>query len=354
MNLAGDRLTRYSFVLIIIGIIVFSLVYFRNLIQPFVLAVIVWYLIRAIREVIGKITYNQKSLPRWIRTTLAILITFALLWLVIEIISYNVTLIIEKSTAYNQNLRAFIRTIADFTGIENIDTFLREQVAKVDLQEWATSLLNTLSALLGNTALIFIYTIFLLIEENFMPSKIKSFLEASNNKETVYDIVKRITSSINTYFAVKVGVSLLTGVLSYIALAIIGVDFAVLWAFLIFVFNFIPYVGSLIATLLPAFFAIFQFASFIPFLWVLISVEAIQILVGSYIEPRIMGKSLNLSPLVVILSLAFWGAIWGVVGMLLSVPIISVLTIVLAHFPSTKKIAILFSEKGNVDSYIEN
>lgn len=353
MNLATERLYRYTYVLIIVTIIVFILVYFRNLIQPFVLAAVVWYLIRAIREVIGKIRYRQKSLPRWLRTILAILITFALLWLIIEIISYNVNLIIEKSSSYNQNLKNFIRTITDFTGIENVDTFIREQVAKIDLQTYATNTLNIISALLGNTALILIYTIFLLIEENFMPSKIKSFLEASNNRETVYDIIKRITSSINTYFAVKVGVSLLTGVLSYIVLAIVGVDFAVLWAFLIFIFNFIPYVGSLIATLLPAFFAIFQFASLIPFLWVLIGVEAIQILVGSYLEPRIMGKSLNLSPLIVILSLAFWGAIWGVVGMLLSVPIISVLTIVLAHFPSTKKIAILFSEKGNVDSYIE-
>jgi predicted PurR-regulated permease PerM len=329
------------------------MVYFRNLLQPFVLAIIVWYLIRGIRELIGRIRIKNSSLPRWIRTILALLITFGLLWLIVELISYNVTLIIEKSSGYNQNLKAFIKTLTDISGIENVDKFLREQVSKIDLQQYATDLLNTVSGILGNAALILIYTIFLLIEENFIPSKIKNFLEASNNKETVYDIIKRITRSINTYFTVKVIVSLLTGVLSYIVLAIIGVDFAVLWAFLIFLFNFIPYVGSLIATLLPAFFAIFQFASFIPFLWVLIGVEAIQIFVGSYLEPRIMGKSLNLSPLIVILSLAFWGAIWGVVGMLLSVPIISVLTIVMAHFPETKKVAILFSEKGNVDSYIE-
>jgi predicted PurR-regulated permease PerM len=154
------------------------------------------------------------------------------------------------------------------------------------------------------------------------------------------------------YFAVKTGVSIVTGVLSYVVLALVGVDFALLWAFLIFIFNYIPYIGSLVATLLPAFFSVFQFADFLPALWIIIGVYAIQILVGSYIEPRIMGKSLNLSPLIVILSLSFWGAIWGVIGMLLSVPIISVLTIALAHFPSTKKIAVLFSEKGNVDSFI--
>ena len=171
-------------------------------------------------------------------------------------------------------------------------------------------------------------------------------------QETAIDIINRISRSINTYFTVKTGISLLTGLLSYIVLLIIGVDFAALWAFLIFLFNYIPYVGSLVATLLPAIFAVFQFASFAFFFWVFLAIEAIQILAGNYIEPRIMGKSLNLSPLVVILSLSFWGTIWGVPGMILSVPIISVLTIVMSHFESTKWIAILFSEKGTIDSYI--
>jgi predicted PurR-regulated permease PerM len=194
--------------------------------------------------------------------------------------------------------------------------------------------------------------IFLLIEGNFMPIKLQHLTEMTNSKGRVSEILKRISKSINRYFTVKLIVSIVTGVLSYIVLLIVDVDFAVLWAFLIFIFNFIPYVGSLFATLLPSFFAVFQFASFIPFLWVFISIQSIQILVGNYIEPRIMGKTLNLSPLVVILSLSFWGAIWGVIGMLLSVPIISVLVIVAAHFQNTRGIAVLCSEKGNIESYI--
>lgn len=348
----SSRLLRYSFVFIILGILVLFLIYFRSLIQPFILAVVVWYLIRAIRELLQRIRFRKKSLPRYIASFLALLITFGTLWLIVQLISYNVNLIIEKSAIYNENLRAFQRKISEITGVANIDSYLRQQIMAVDLQEYATNTLNIVSALLGNTALVMVYVIFLLIEENFMPVKIRKMLEFSNDKETLKDIIKRISGSINMYFAVKTGVSIVTGVLSYVVLAIVGVDFALLWAFLIFIFNYIPYIGSLVATLLPAFFSIFQFADFLPAVWIILGVYAIQILVGSYVEPRIMGKSLNLSPLIVILSLSFWGAIWGVIGMLLSVPIISVLTIAMAHFPATKKIAVLFSEKGNVDSFI--
>jgi predicted PurR-regulated permease PerM len=343
---------RYAAVAIILVVVVMALIYFRSLIQPFLLAVVVWYLIRATREGIGKIQYREKKLPKWLRTILAVLVTFFVLWVIFEIVSYNVGLIIKTAPQYEENLFSLLKGVTDLTGVDDIDAFLREQLSKIDIQAFATSLLNSISSVVGNFALITVYVIFLLIEENFMPIKMKNMMRAGVGEERLGDIINRINKSINTYFAVKTLVSLLTGVLSYIVLRLFGIDFAALWAFLIFIFNFIPYIGSLIATLLPAFFAIFQFAAFLPFLYVLLAVEAIQIFVGNFVEPRIMGKSLNLSPLVVILSLAFWGSIWGVVGMILSVPIISVLVIIMAHFRSTEKIAILFSEKGNIESYI--
>jgi predicted PurR-regulated permease PerM len=241
-----------------------------------------------------------------------------------------------------------LKKLSEVTGIPNIDEYLIDQLQSVDLRTYATSTLNTLSGLVGNAALVLVYVIFFLLEESFLPQKIKSLMNNSSKKATIEDILNGITSSVNTYFGVKVVVSIITGLLSYFVLIAVGVDFAVLWAFLIFIFNFIPYIGSLVATLLPAFFSVFQFADYVPAIWIIIGVYAIQILVGTFVEPRIMGKSLNLSPIVVIFSLSFWGAIWGVTGMILSVPIVSVLTIVLAHFPETKSIAILFSEKGYV------
>ena len=143
--------------------------------------------------------------------------------------------------------------------------------------------------------------------------------------------------------------SLITAVISYFIMLAIGVDFPVLWAFIIFILNYIPYIGSLVASLLPSIFAIFQFAEFLPFLYVFLTVEFVQIVVGNYVEPKLMGRTLNLSPLVVIIALSFWGSIWGILGMILSVPIVSVIIIICAQFPSTRSIAIMMTENGSIE-----
>jgi len=166
--------------------------------------------------------------------------------------------------------------------------------------------------------------------------------------ENVQKTIKRVNTSISKYITLKSLVSLITGICSYVALYFLGVDSPVFWAFLIFLLNFIPTIGSLIATLFPSIIAVLQTGNFELFFWVLIIVGAIQILVGNVIEPKVMGNNLNVSTLVVFISLSFWGTIWGISGMVLSVPITVILIILLSQFDSTRNIAILLSEKGNV------
>ena len=131
-------------------------------------------------------------------------------------------------------------------------------------------------------------------------------------------------------------------------MVIIGIDAPVFWSILIFIMNFIPTIGSLIATLFPAFFALLQFGEFAPFFYVLGGVEVVQIIVGNIIEPQLMGDSLNKSSLIVMLGLAAWGSIWGIMGMVLSVPITVMMIIVFSEIPSTRYIAIILSEKGDL------
>ena len=181
-----------------------------------------------------------------------------------------------------------------------------------------------------------------------MKYKLKKVLDEEEQYNQLDNILKEIEVSISKYNGLKSLVSLLTGFLSFVVLYFVGVDSPMFWAFLIFLFNYIPTVGSLIATVFPAIFSLVQFAEFAPFVLILVLVGAIQTIVGNIIEPKLLGNSLNLSSLVTILSLSFWGALWGVMGMLLSVPIMVVLVIVLSKFPKTKPIAILLSEKGDV------
>jgi len=141
---------------------------------------------------------------------------------------------------------------------------------------------------------------------------------------------------------------IIIAIISYVALLILGVDFPVLWAFLVFILNFIPYIGPLISSLLPAILATIQFGDLMYFVYVFVTMEVIQVILGNFVQPKMMGKSMNISALTVLIALAFWGSIWGVEGMILAVPIASIMIIVMYQFPSTKGIAIMLSEKGEV------
>jgi predicted PurR-regulated permease PerM len=127
-----------------------------------------------------------------------------------------------------------------------------------------------------------------------------------------------------------------------------GLDFALFWAFVIFVFNFIPTIGSIVATFFPSLIALVQFETLTPFFIILIGVGLIQILIGVILEPKFYGNSLNISPLVIVISLVFWGQLWGIVGMLLCVPITVIMINVFAQFTRTRPIAVLLSQNGKL------
>ncbi|HHP7241636.1 MAG TPA: AI-2E family transporter [Cyclobacteriaceae bacterium] len=342
-------LSRVAYWFIIISCIIVFLIYFRGLLQPFILALVVWFLIIDLRALIGRIKIGKKPIPKWLRGTLSFIFILSMLGLVEEFLSYNVELIIRKMPEYEKNLQFFYNSIEELSGLSDLSERINEAIQTLKLESYISGLVSSLTSLLGNFVLIVIYLVFLLIEESIFYYKLKAIFPTQRRYEEVTRMLDRINHSINRYLSIKTLISLLTGFLSYIVLFFLEIDFPFLWAFIIFLFNYIPYIGSLIATLLPAFFAVFQYASIWPFVYVLVSVEAVQLLVGNYIEPRVMGKSLNLSPLVVILALSFWGTLWGVLGMVISVPIMSIITLVLAGVPSTRNVAILLSGSGDIE-----
>ena len=132
----------------------------------------------------------------------------------------------------------------------------------------------------------------------------------------------------------------------------IGIELPGLWAFMIFLLNFIPTVGSLVATIFPSIFSILQFGDLSHFLLVLGFIGAVQLFVGNFLEPRMMGSRLNISPIVILISLTFWGFIWGIIGMILAVPIMAMIIIICSQFPKAQSIAIALSKNGEIDMAI--
>jgi len=138
-------------------------------------------------------------------------------------------------------------------------------------------------------------------------------------------------------------------VISYVGMTALGLDNALFWALVIFVLNYIPIVGGLLAVLFPVLFAIVQFDSLGQVGLLALILFGAQTIIGNTIQPKMMGDSMNLSALVVILALSVWGALWGGVGAFLSAPLTVIIMIILAQFPTTRWIAVLLSADGNPD-----
>lgn len=338
-------------IMLIIGSILI-LKFFGNLIKPLVIALIIWYLIRIIKNVIGLIRIGSFSIPGWLQTLLSLIFIFFVLYSVISIIAVNLQQIAIRIDQYEVRQHGMLDQIVRYLGFEDLADDMKDLPSSKELRPYLTTLVNSLTSALGSTFLIIIYLIFILIEEIIFKKKMNMIYKKGKRYEDLKYIIKTMNNSIKRYISIKSFASLLTAILAYIFLLIMGVDFPLLWAFIIFILNFIPYVGSFVGTFLPSIFAILQFNSISYFLWVFLGVQACQTIVASVIEPKIMGKSLNLSPLVVLITLAIWGTVWGVLGMIISVPVTSIMVIVLAQFPNTRNIAVLLSESGNIENMV--
>lgn len=340
-------LSRMAYALIIVIAAAIILIYTKVVLIPFMLAFMIWFLIRQVQNQIGKIRIGGTPLPVWLRGTMAFVGIFAVLGLVAYLLSINIRGVTEVLPRYEQNVLLIREQIEESTGLD-LGEYTGKIAKDLDVGKVISMLLNALTSLLGNALLVVIYVAFLMLEERHATSKFNALHNGEGSKLRSANILRQVDGSLSRYVTLKTLISLMTGALSYVALLIIGVDFAFFWAFVIFLLNYIPNIGSLVATVFPAFIAALQFASIGPALWVLGGVGAVQLLMGNIVEPRVMGNSLNVSAVVVILSLAFWGMIWGLVGMILSVPITVMLVIVLAQFENTRWVAVLLSDKGQV------
>jgi AI-2 transport protein TqsA len=164
--------------------------------------------------------------------------------------------------------------------------------------------------------------------------------------DRIMGIVESINQAISQYIAVKTLVSALAGLLTYAVLAYFKVELAASWGLLVFLLNYIPYVGSLIACALPILLSFLQFSDE---LWkpivIAVSLIGIQQGIGNWIEPRMAGQRLDVSPLLIVLSLTFWWTVWGIFGAILAVPLLVIVRIILDNIPETKPIATLISNR---------
>nr|WP_314128559.1 AI-2E family transporter [uncultured Campylobacter sp.] len=188
---------------------------------------------------------------------------------------------------------------------------------------------------------VFLLVTFMLFEVQVFSQKVEYF--ASKNPQT-NQIVDTFISNLKRYLAIKSAASFATGVFIFIGLNFIGVPYAPLWGILAFVLNFVPTIGSIIAAV-PALLVALLLNDAAACAWTAALYTAVNVVIGNFIEPKFLGKGLGISTLVVLLSLLFWGFLFGIGGMFLAVPLTMSLKIALDANPSTKFIAVLLSDK---------
>jgi len=346
-----NRAISISLVTLATIAVFYVLVVGKEFLVPLAVAVMVWYVINALSRTYAKLLpwINEKN---WI-TTLASLISIGLfIFLAVEMVQNNIADVSAKIPEYKANFELFAASLS-----KTFSRFPLPDVANVldgiEIAPVISNLAGTFTNMISNIFLVLIYVLFLMLEQGTFTNKIAAIFPDSARRESIMSILSHAQEDIQTYLWIKTVTSTITGFISYFILLLVGVDFAGFWAFTIFLLNFIPTVGSIIATLFPAMLALIQFETLYQFVVVLVGVGAVQVMVGNFLEPKLMGSSLNVSPFVVMMSLTLWGSIWGVAGMFLSVPITVMMLIVFAHFQRTRYLAILLSGDGSL-KFAEN
>ncbi len=295
---------------------------------------------------------ERKKIPRGIALVVVILG-------MIILISGFALVIGGAISSFSGNLSKYETTLTDISNsfIQQLNdyglTIPHDQVSRLiqpnKILEYTAGVLNTVFNMMGNTFIIFLIIVFILMEFGSFSIKARAIRNESNTSIAYFSTILKY---IRQYLAIKTLLCIATGILIYLALIIIGVDYPLLWALIAGLMNYIPNIGSIIATIPTFVFALVQLGIG-GALWTLGASLAIHNVLGNFIEPRIMGKGLGLSTLVVFLSLIFWGFVLGLVGMFLSVPITMTIKIFLEQSEKTKWIAILLGSPSEASMYLD-
>jgi AI-2 transport protein TqsA len=242
------------------------------------------------------------------------------------------------------DLQPMIDKAREWTGIgssadDQSSVTLQNSEATKQFVGYFGSFLSGLAGVFGNVFLVLLTFLFMLLEASGFPRKL---LALSGGRPLLSEQANRIRDSINQYMTLKTVLSLLTGVLVAALNQLLGVDYPVLWGLLAFFFNFVPSIGSIIAAVPAVLLALIQ-TDLQTTLLMVAGYLVINVSIGNLLEPRIMGRGLGLSTLVVFLSLVFWGWVLGPIGMLLSVPLTMIVKVTLETFEQTRWIAVLLS-----------
>ncbi len=285
---------------------------------------------------------QRRKLPDWAAVLIVFLGVLVAVGLVSLFVGTSIRGFSENLPKYQARMQEYTVAVVAFLdswGVELSTEAIREQMDAGALMQMTGTAIGALGSVLSNTLFVLLTVAFILAEAAGLPKKLRAAFDVG---DTELDQFAAVLTDLQTYLSVKTKISLATVVLAGVATWLVGVDYPLLWALVAFLLNYVPTLGSIIAGGPPVLLALVQYG-WERALIVVVAYVVINVVMGNVIEPRLMGRSLGLSALVVFLSLVFWGFIWGPVGMVLSVPLTMLVKILLEHSDDMRWLAVLLS-----------
>lgn len=352
-----DTATRSALWIIATGIIIAALYLGRGILAPFALAVFLFLTMEGFARVLDDLVPGDQ---RAISRVFSVFIVLGGFIGFVALMAQGLAQFGGKNAAdYERRINELISDSYGLFGMADDAPTLTQLLFNETGQRLVGPIANAVGELSGDIILILIYVGFLFLAQSTWSRKLDRIFKDRERRAQVTDVAEAARKGIESYLWTQTVVSVLITVLTYGTLRVLGVENALFLSALIFVLNYIPTIGSIVAALVPPLFALVQPEipawvpggapndSYIYTALVFVAVSFWQFAIGNFLQPRMMGDSLNLSALVVLLSLAIWGAIWGIPGMFLSAPLTVLMMVLFAQSDSTRWLAILLSADGN-------
>jgi predicted PurR-regulated permease PerM len=336
-----EKILTLAIVIIMVITVGFALYHLKAILMPFIVAILLSYIFSPVIEKLSK----KFKIPRAISIIVLCVIIFIL---AISLGTFLFKNINEFITDWPQLQKEMEISLVNFSskmnlGQKNIFWAIENVFGNISLGKSVSVAITSSVAFLGNVLITLLFMVFILFSVHTFPDKLFSAFPKKRAVK-IKEVIQKINEQIQKYLLIKTFISLLTGLSVYLILSLLDIKFAFLWGALTFFLNYIPNIGSFLAGIPPVLTAFLQFGITKALILLLIFV-GIQFFWGNIVEPMVIGKRLNLSPVVILFALLFWGQLWGVVGAIIAVPMTAIMKIVFSNIEGLKPIAILISEK---------
>ncbi|MCO4848456.1 MAG: AI-2E family transporter [Yoonia sp.] len=344
-----QRVQTGALVIIAFAVVLFLLVQARFMLISLATAIILFSLTSDVISFIARLRIGPARIPIFVATVAAMILIATALLTLTSILLAQVNTVLVTTLSYAERAPSAVASLFSFMGPGTQEAIFNS-LQSVDASSYLRSAAGQAGNITQGTVLVILFVGFLFGERIWFGTKLNNFVGDPVQADRISRIITSIIHRVNYYLLVKTVISAITGAMVYVLAKLFALELATALGVITFVLNFIPNVGSITATALIALVAHVQAGDATMTAVIFVIAGAIQFLNGNIIDPLLMGRALRLSAFGIILSLAFWGAVWGIPGMFLSVPIMVMLLVVCSHVPALRPFAILLSREGLPES----